>query len=245
MSACQTGLQRHPSYLSARVTLGRALQELGENAAASKEFEYVLSIAPDNLLAIRGLAELREASRGAAPAVQQTHVLESRPKEREPAFAAAHVVGSEGQESHSAEPRFGELQFAEPQFNDADFAEAQLVESLIVEPQFNERSPDESDETGRAFAQPDTGDSPVWDLSAAAQLDEPATHSHAPAETGEPSWPVDRPIYGPAEPPINPMIEAVIDRASRAQRAAQIERLEIWLQRLEELRRDLSGQHGA
>jgi tetratricopeptide (TPR) repeat protein len=58
VAACRTGLERHPSYLSARVTLGRALQALGEHAAARSEFEYVLSLAPDNLAAIRGLAEL-------------------------------------------------------------------------------------------------------------------------------------------------------------------------------------------
>lgn len=58
IAACRAGLERHPSYLSARVTLGRALQDLGQRADARAEFEYVLSLAPDNLAAIRGLAEL-------------------------------------------------------------------------------------------------------------------------------------------------------------------------------------------
>jgi tetratricopeptide (TPR) repeat protein len=58
VAACRAGLERHPSYLSARVTLGRALQELGQPAEAREEFQYVLSLAPDNLAAIRGLAEL-------------------------------------------------------------------------------------------------------------------------------------------------------------------------------------------
>jgi hypothetical protein len=205
--------------------------------------------------------------------------------EAEPESAEAHVIDSETQESQFLEPRFGELQFAEPQFNDADFAEAQLVESLIVEPQFSERSRGDAGETVRAVAQPDTDDSPIWDLGAPETSHEPTANSHEAAEIGafrswfdredpdvdsrdlarsqsidaaidaairsvnesirEPSRPVDRPIYGPPEPPIDPMIEAVIDRASRAQRAAQIERLEIWLQRLEELRRDISGQHDA
>lgn len=61
IAACRAGLDRHPSYLSARVTLGRALQELGLQAEARDEFEYVLSLAPDNLAAIRGLAELHTA----------------------------------------------------------------------------------------------------------------------------------------------------------------------------------------
>ena len=54
----RTGLVRHPAYLSARVTLGRALLELGKLEEARKEFEFVLRTAPENLAAIRGLAEI-------------------------------------------------------------------------------------------------------------------------------------------------------------------------------------------
>lgn len=61
IATCRSGLERHPSYLSARVTLGRALQESGQAAEARAEFEYVLSLAPDNLAAIRGLADLHAA----------------------------------------------------------------------------------------------------------------------------------------------------------------------------------------
>ena len=53
-----TGLQRHPSYLSAHVTLGRALIEVGRYEEAQEELEHVLKLAPENLAAIRGLAEI-------------------------------------------------------------------------------------------------------------------------------------------------------------------------------------------
>lgn len=49
------------------MTLGRALQELGQHAEARAEFEYVLSLAPDNLAAIRGLAELHGEDVDAVP----------------------------------------------------------------------------------------------------------------------------------------------------------------------------------
>ena len=55
---CRAGLAVHPGYLSARVTLGRALIELGDLPAAQTELERVLGGAPDNLSAIRGLAEI-------------------------------------------------------------------------------------------------------------------------------------------------------------------------------------------
>lgn len=64
VAVCLAGLERHPSYLSARVTLGRALQALGRIDDARAEFERVIAVAPDNLAAIRALAELHD---GAAP----------------------------------------------------------------------------------------------------------------------------------------------------------------------------------
>src|SRR6476661_6789372 len=60
IQTCRGGLQRHPSYLSARVTLGRALIEVGDYEGARTELETVLSSAPENLAAIRGLALIHE-----------------------------------------------------------------------------------------------------------------------------------------------------------------------------------------
>ena len=57
---CRTGLAKHPSYLSARVTLGRALIELEQYDDAHTELDYVLRSAPENLAAIRGLAEIHQ-----------------------------------------------------------------------------------------------------------------------------------------------------------------------------------------
>src|SRR3954467_12690527 len=58
IDTCTIGLVRHPSYLSAHVTLGRALIEVGRLPDAREELEYVLKLAPENLAAIRGLAEI-------------------------------------------------------------------------------------------------------------------------------------------------------------------------------------------
>lgn len=58
VNTCQAGLAVHPAYLSARVTLGRSLLELNQLEAAETELQHVLRIAPENLAAIRGLAEI-------------------------------------------------------------------------------------------------------------------------------------------------------------------------------------------
>jgi tetratricopeptide (TPR) repeat protein len=57
---CRTGLSQHPGYLSARVTLGRALAGVEEFDAAQTELEHVLRVAPDNLAAIRALADIHQ-----------------------------------------------------------------------------------------------------------------------------------------------------------------------------------------
>jgi tetratricopeptide (TPR) repeat protein len=56
----RAGLSQHPAYLSARVTLGRALIDLTRYDEAQAELEYVLRAAPDNLSAIRALADLHQ-----------------------------------------------------------------------------------------------------------------------------------------------------------------------------------------
>ena len=58
VDACRAGLAIHPGYLSAHVTLGRALIELDQLDDAKSELELVLKSAPENLAAIRGLAEI-------------------------------------------------------------------------------------------------------------------------------------------------------------------------------------------
>ena len=55
---CRAGLEHHPAFLSARVTLGRALIDVGELAEAKEVLEHVVSAAPENLTAIRALADI-------------------------------------------------------------------------------------------------------------------------------------------------------------------------------------------
>ena len=55
---CREGLEIHPAYLSARVTLGRSLLELNRLDEAAEELGQVLKSAPDNLAAIRGVGEI-------------------------------------------------------------------------------------------------------------------------------------------------------------------------------------------
>jgi tetratricopeptide (TPR) repeat protein len=55
---CRAGLITHPGYVSARVTLARALAALDRLDEAQAELERVLRSAPDTLTAVRGLADI-------------------------------------------------------------------------------------------------------------------------------------------------------------------------------------------
>jgi tetratricopeptide (TPR) repeat protein len=71
IETCRTGLARHPGYLSARVTLGRALIELNQLEEAQGELEQVLKNAPENLAALRGLGEIHHRRGELAEALAQ------------------------------------------------------------------------------------------------------------------------------------------------------------------------------
>jgi tetratricopeptide (TPR) repeat protein len=86
IETCRAGLQRHPSYVSAHVTLGRALMGIGQLEAATVELEQVLRVAPENLAAIRALAEIHRR-RGEIP-----EVMESYRSGPEPAVPAAEPI---------------------------------------------------------------------------------------------------------------------------------------------------------
>ncbi len=74
VDVCRSGLARHPSYLSARVTLGRALAQLGHLDEAQRELELVLQHATQNLTAIRALADLHQRRGAIADAIAQYKV---------------------------------------------------------------------------------------------------------------------------------------------------------------------------
>lgn len=87
IETCRAGLTRHPSYLSARVTLGRALLEIGEFDEAEAELQTVLRTAPENLAAIRALADIHHR-RGDAP---ETHTMPEPAPAPAPAAAPAPI----------------------------------------------------------------------------------------------------------------------------------------------------------
>ena len=94
IETCRLGLQRHPAYLSARVTLGRALLGVGDHETARLELEAVLRIAPENLAAIRAMAEIYARFRDTdeMPDAEPNKTAEEASFEPAPAPAAIPVA---------------------------------------------------------------------------------------------------------------------------------------------------------
>jgi tetratricopeptide (TPR) repeat protein len=88
---CEAGLALHPAYLSARVTLGRALFQLDRLEEARTEFLRVLDAAPDNLIAVGKLAEIHQRT------YQATHFR--------PAADSGQSASGRGQDKRSVDER--------------------------------------------------------------------------------------------------------------------------------------------
>ncbi len=101
IETCRAGLAYHPGYLSAHVTLGRALLETGDLAAAEEALSRVHVAAPENLTALKGLAEIhhRRGDRQAALALY-TKAIESGPRDSE----LEQLIGVLREEEEAAAP---------------------------------------------------------------------------------------------------------------------------------------------
>jgi predicted Zn-dependent protease len=100
---CRAGLAQHPAYLSARITLGRALLEMGRYDEAASEFEYVLKAAPDNLTAVRELADIQQRKRASARSQQAAPAVAHVP-------AASHQPPTSDRQPTEVDPVVAELE---------------------------------------------------------------------------------------------------------------------------------------
>ena len=60
LELCTAGLERHPDYVSAHIVFGRCLIDQKNDPGASQVFRKVLALDPENVLALKILAEIAE-----------------------------------------------------------------------------------------------------------------------------------------------------------------------------------------
>ena len=222
VDVCRAGLEIHPTYLSARVTLGRAFVELNQLDDAQSELELVLKSARENLAAIRGLAEIhhRRGALGEAlthyraalalarndPELQQTVTELSRKIEpAKPAHSAGGLSFEQARRELSlyaplAEQKTIALPLAEPETIAPSLAEPEVALSLaepeialsLAEPE-NALSLAEPAINGLWLAEPETALSLIDPESIVlAAPPEPSTPL-APAPVAPPAWTLDAP----------------------------------------------------
>lgn len=76
LKTCQNGLQKHPNYWSARVSMGRIHYEIGNPEKAREELEKVIKAVPDNLLANKLLGDIYRESGKYEDALKRYHLVE-------------------------------------------------------------------------------------------------------------------------------------------------------------------------
>jgi tetratricopeptide (TPR) repeat protein len=231
VDVCRAGLEIHPSYLSARVTLGRAFLELNQLDDAQSELELVLKSARENLAAIRGLAEIhhRRGDLGEAltqyraalalarndPELQQT--VSELSRKIEPA-KPAHSAGG-----LSFEQARQELSFHAP------IAQPEPIVLAIAEPEAITLALPEPEAITLVFPEPEaiTLVLPEPETIALPPVPEPVTpYARAFARAGAAPAivaPVDTLFSFPSQ------TESIDNDSTRARAARTIVALELWL----------------
>jgi tetratricopeptide (TPR) repeat protein len=106
-----TGLEKQPSYLSARVSLGKIYIEKGMLDEAKVEFDKVVSAIPDNLYAHKKLAEIYRDLGEKEKAINEfNEVLKLNPMDE---WATASISAIEGEPAHSPETSLDEISTVE------------------------------------------------------------------------------------------------------------------------------------
>ncbi len=98
IAVCLEGLQRHPTYHTARISLGRTYMEAGNLEPAKRAFSEVLELQPENHLAGKLLAEIqKKMGEPAAAAETYRAILRYYPGDAEVAALLKGVDGPQGQ----------------------------------------------------------------------------------------------------------------------------------------------------
>jgi tetratricopeptide (TPR) repeat protein len=115
---CQAGLQLHPDYVSGHIVHGRCLIDKKDDSGADSVFRRVLDLDPENILALKVLAEISERNgRFAAAGEWLNRLLLADPMNGEAAEGLSRVRGkaaAQASEPTPEEPVASMLMEAEP-----------------------------------------------------------------------------------------------------------------------------------
>jgi len=106
---CTAGLERHPDYVSAHIVFGRCLMDQKNDPAASEVFRKVLALDPENVLALKILADIAERGHRYDEAVDWlTRLLSADPMNGEAAETLTRTRSRAAQAAARSTPPLGE-----------------------------------------------------------------------------------------------------------------------------------------
>lgn len=174
LSVLQEGLERHPDYLSAHIVRARCLRDLGRQGEAEDAFERVLKQDEQNLVALRGLAEIAR-ERGDLDEAERRYeeLLALDPRNEEARSALEDLV-----ESRSGDPAGSGSEDADVG-GEADADDDAEAEADDEGPWWRSDEPDAVAPEDEAEGEPDGAEEPE-------EPEEPA-RSAGPDASGEPA----------------------------------------------------------
>ncbi len=102
---CTAGLELHPDYVSAHIVLGRCLMDQKNDPGASDVFRKVLALDPENVLALKILADIAERGHRYAEAVDWlTRLLNADPMNGDAAEALTRARSRAAQSAGQSSP---------------------------------------------------------------------------------------------------------------------------------------------
>ncbi|MGH7699217.1 MAG: tetratricopeptide repeat protein, partial [Gemmatimonadales bacterium] len=100
---CEAGLKLHPDYISAYIVFGRCLVDKKDDTQAEKTFQKVLALDPENILALRTLAEIAERGKRFEVAIDAlSKLLAADPMNGDAAETLARLKGKAAAAAKSA-----------------------------------------------------------------------------------------------------------------------------------------------
>lgn len=219
VEVCRGGLALHPGYLSARVTLGRALIELDHLDDAQTELELVLSTAPENLAAIRGLAEIFHRRGSLAQALKHYRAALALAR-NDPDLERTVTELARAIEPKPPAPVIDGLSFEQ-------MASEFMKHSPPPPPPPEAPAPSPAETTPASAAQASPSPALAEALPASAEQAAPSPVDTLPASLSE--TPLEAHEALPSEPPSAPPEEAPADDSAPSNAQTTIARLDQWL----------------
>lgn len=162
ITLCQEGLKLHPDYVSAYIVYARCLVDKKDDPAAVAVFTKVLELDGENIIALRGLAELAERNGRYEEEVEWlSRLLNADPMNGDAAEALARAKGKAAKTM--------------------DTAPTQLMTKADVQIEHEERQPTHTALSGNPVGRPST-EAPLVEKTEDAISFNPGAHAAAKAE---------------------------------------------------------------